>query len=124
VKLATALLALLLLAVAALAPEPPTLAQLLEKAFAPPAPEATLPGRFILHTSAGILYRLDTATGSTWEQTTQLLPTGSTLNAWSRVSESAITMLMAMDKLKPAKPFNVEEIFKAPPRKPIDFTKP
>ena len=106
------------------APEPPTLAQLADKAFTPPAPEATTPGRFLLHTHAGTLYRLDTATGATWEQTSQLLPNGGTLNGWMRGSESAFASLRMMELMNPAKPFNVEEAFKAPPRKPIDFTKP
>jgi len=102
-KLLPLLAAFLFAATTSRAPEPTTLQQLVEKAFTPPAPDATAPGRFLLHTSGGTLYRLDTATGGTWEMAAQLAPNGGTVNAWARVSESTFTTLRLMELLKPAK---------------------
>jgi len=102
-KLLPLLAAFLLAATTSRAPEPITLQQLVEKAFTPPAPEATVTDRFTLHTSGGTLYRIDTATGSTWEMGAQLAPNGGTVNAWARVSESSLSTLRLMEMLKPAK---------------------
>lgn len=102
-KLLPLLAAFLFATTTSRAPEPTTLQQLVEKAFTPPAPDATAPGRFLLHTSGGTLYRLDTATGGTWEMAAQLGPNGGTVNAWARVSESTLTTLRIMELLKPAK---------------------
>lgn len=98
-----ALILLLACATPSRAPEPPTLAQLADKAYTSPAPQATVPARFLLHTHAGTLYRLDTATGQTWEITHTQTATGHTVSAWTRTTESHMATLQMIERLKSGK---------------------
>jgi hypothetical protein len=103
-KLLPLLAAFLFATTTSRAPEPTTLQQLVEKAFTPPAPDATAPGRFLLHTSGGTLYRLDTATGGTWEMAAQLAPNGGTVNAATpEATHKAVTGFFKLEAAAKAK---------------------
>jgi hypothetical protein len=81
-----ALLLLCLVSTAA-APTPEALEQLAKMPTAP-NPRGEVPGRFTLVPFGGKLYRLDTATGQTWELTIEPLPNNNTLVGWAGVVES------------------------------------
>ena len=96
-RILAALVTLVALLITATAADHPALAP--ETISIPPAPTGATPGRFVLFSHAGTLYRIDTATGMTWQH--EIQKTGSAkfpvVSGWVALNENffAVSKLTA-----------------------------
>jgi hypothetical protein len=98
-----ATLCVLLLAFTASAPD----ALSPESTAVPPLPAGTAPSRFVLFSHGGSLYRIDTATGRTWEHVVEKTSSRKfpVVSGWLAMNENYFAVLkMTADLDKPAEP--------------------